>query len=106
MPMVPEEATASAWPSRHAAKRKSARVALVVVSDDDSTWKPVQAVHRLPRPLSRVPDEEAASVAESVLRNRITQRHYLQRKKVLPATSIQSKQIISCSHDQLLKETF
>ena len=82
MPMVPEQATASARPSRHAARRASARVALMGDSDDDSAWEPVQAAHRRPNAWLRVPKEETMPVTESVLRNRITQRHYLQRKKV------------------------
>ena len=84
MPAVPEQATPAARPSRQAGRRASAQVALMLASSYDSAGEPVQATQRHQSAQQRVPQEEAEPVPESVLRNRITQRQYLQRKKVLP----------------------
>lgn len=51
---------------------------------DDSAWDRVQAIQRPHHASQRAAKEEAEPVPESVLRNRITQRQYLRRKKVLP----------------------
>lgn len=82
MPKEPGRAAPVSRAQRGAAKRTAGRYAM---SDDDSEWESEQATPRAAharRRASAAHDQDAEPVAEAVLRNRITQRHYLQRKKV------------------------
>ena len=82
MPLVPEQATSSARPSRRAAKRAIARVgALMEDASDDEAGQSERT--RCPRAGRRVTKADVEPVPEAVLRNRVTQRQYLDRKKVL-----------------------
>ena len=82
MPMVPKQAAGPTRPARHAARRANARVALVEDSSEDSDWERGSAPQRSRCARRRSPKEETEPVPEAVARNRITQRQYLQRKKV------------------------
>lgn len=87
MPEMLEQATVSLKPRRAAKRAKRAKQAqgtAMVESGDNSQWERDQALHRPSRTRCRAPKEAEVSVPEAVLRNRVTQRQYLQRKKVLP----------------------
>ena len=83
MPTVPEQAMPSAKPSRCTARQASARIALMDYASDDSAWDPKEAAQRRYCARQWLPEDETEPITESILRNRITQRQYLQRKKVL-----------------------
>lgn len=83
MPEVPRQTMLSPRLPRRAAKRRRGHDAHVDASEDDDTdWEPKQVPWRATRARGRLPVQDVGPVAEAVLRNRITQRHYLQRKKV------------------------
>lgn len=83
MPEVPRQTTLSPRLPRRAAKRRRLQDAGVDASEDNETdWEPGEVPWRAGRARGRPPLQDAGPVAEAVLRNRITQRHYLQRKKV------------------------
>ena len=84
MPEMFEQATVSLKPRRAAKRAKQAQGTAMVESGGDSQWERDQALHRPSRTRCRAPKEAEVSVPEAVLRNRVTQRQYLQRKKVLP----------------------
>ena len=83
MPEVPRQTMLSPRLPRRAAKRRRLQDARVDASEDNDTdWEPEQVPRRATRARGRSPVQDVGPVAEAVLRNRITQRHYLQRKKV------------------------
>lgn len=82
MPMLPKPAAAPARPVQRTARRASARVALTEDLSGDSAWERDSPPQRSRCARRRLPKEETEPVPEAVARNRITQRHYLQRKKV------------------------
>ena len=85
MPEMPEGSLCTlprALP-RRAAKRR--RVVCESTSDEGSDWAPGAAAPRAGRRACgrAAPVQEADPVPDTVRRNRVTQRHYLQRKKVV-----------------------